>query len=93
MLNLGLTPGDRVAIWAPNFEFWYISMFATARAGLICVGKYFNQRSYRMNINLMITVKGRNESSLSNSRTGFLSEEGQRESNHCPRNIQETETL
>lgn len=37
LLNLGLTKGDCVAIWAPNYEFWYISMLAIARAGLICV--------------------------------------------------------
>jgi acyl-CoA synthetase (AMP-forming)/AMP-acid ligase II len=37
LLNLGLSKGDRVAIWSPNFEFWYISMMAIARAGLICV--------------------------------------------------------
>jgi acyl-CoA synthetase (AMP-forming)/AMP-acid ligase II len=33
----GLEKGDRVAIWSPNYEFWYISMLAIARAGLICV--------------------------------------------------------
>lgn len=37
LLNLGLSRGDRVAIWAPNYEFSYISMLAIARAGLICV--------------------------------------------------------
>ncbi|CRK94407.1 CLUMA_CG007914, isoform A [Clunio marinus] len=37
LLNLGLSSGDRVAIWAPNYDFWYISKLAIARAGLICV--------------------------------------------------------
>ena len=37
MLNIGLERGDRVAIWSPNYEFWYISMMAIARAGLVCV--------------------------------------------------------
>jgi fatty-acyl-CoA synthase len=36
-LNIGLERGDRVAIWSPNYEFWYISMLAIARAGLVCV--------------------------------------------------------
>jgi acyl-CoA synthetase (AMP-forming)/AMP-acid ligase II len=36
-LSLGLERGDRVAIWSPNYEFWYISMLAIARAGLVCV--------------------------------------------------------
>lgn len=36
-LNLGLVKGDRVAIWSPNYEFWYVSMLAIARAGLVCV--------------------------------------------------------
>ncbi|CAO1348241.1 unnamed protein product [Diamesa hyperborea] len=38
LLNLGLVKGDRVAIYAPNFTFWYISFMAVARAGLISVG-------------------------------------------------------
>lgn len=36
-LNLGLVKGDSVAIWSPNYEFWYVSMLAIARAGLVCV--------------------------------------------------------
>lgn len=36
-LNLGLVRGDRVAIWSPNYEFWIVSMYAIARAGLVCV--------------------------------------------------------
>ncbi|XP_070503816.1 medium-chain acyl-CoA ligase ACSF2, mitochondrial-like [Chironomus tepperi] len=37
LMNIGLDLGDRVAIWSPNYEFWYISMMAIARAGLVCV--------------------------------------------------------
>lgn len=37
LLNLGLNKNDCVGIWSPNYEFWYISMLAIARAGLICV--------------------------------------------------------
>lgn len=36
-MNIGLEKGDRVAIWSPNYEFWYVSMMAIARAGLVCV--------------------------------------------------------
>lgn len=36
-LNLGLEKGDCVGIWSPNYEFWYITMLAIARAGLVCV--------------------------------------------------------
>jgi fatty-acyl-CoA synthase len=37
LLNLGLNRGDSVGIWSPNFEFWYVSMMAIARAGLVTV--------------------------------------------------------
>jgi fatty-acyl-CoA synthase len=37
LLALGLQPGDRVAIWAPNCAEWVITQFATAKAGLILV--------------------------------------------------------
>ena len=37
LLALGLEPGDRVAIWAPNCAEWVITQFATAKAGLILV--------------------------------------------------------
>ncbi|MBI2993045.1 MAG: AMP-binding protein [Gammaproteobacteria bacterium] len=36
-LALGLEPGDRVGIWAPNCVEWVLVQFATARAGLILV--------------------------------------------------------
>lgn len=36
-LSLGLEPGDRVGIWAPNCAEWTVTQFATAKAGLILV--------------------------------------------------------
>jgi len=37
LLALGLTPGERVGIWAPNCAEWTVTQFATAKAGLILV--------------------------------------------------------
>jgi fatty-acyl-CoA synthase len=37
LLALGLEPGDRLAIWAPNCAEWVITQFATAKAGIILV--------------------------------------------------------
>ena len=37
LLALGLEPGDRVGIWAPNCVEWTLTQFATARVGLIQV--------------------------------------------------------
>jgi fatty-acyl-CoA synthase len=37
LLELGLEPGERVGIWAPNCCEWALTQFATARAGLIQV--------------------------------------------------------
>jgi len=37
LLTLGLVPGDRVGIWAPNCAQWTLAQFATAKAGLILV--------------------------------------------------------
>src|SRR5437879_5259708 len=37
LLALGLEPGDRVGIWAPNCAEWTVAQFATAKAGLILV--------------------------------------------------------
>jgi fatty-acyl-CoA synthase len=36
-LALGLKPGDRVGVWAPNCAEWALAQFATARAGMIQV--------------------------------------------------------
>jgi fatty-acyl-CoA synthase len=37
LLALGLEPGDRIGIWAPNCAEWVLTQFATAKAGLILV--------------------------------------------------------
>ncbi|MEM9123256.1 MAG: AMP-binding protein [Pseudomonadota bacterium] len=37
LLSLGLAPGDRIGIWAPNCLEWTLTQFATAKAGLILV--------------------------------------------------------
>jgi fatty-acyl-CoA synthase len=37
LLQLGLVPGDRIGIWAPNRYEWVVTQFATAKAGLILV--------------------------------------------------------
>src|SRR4029453_2370891 len=36
-LHLGLVPGDRIGIWAPNRYEWGVTQFASAKAGLILV--------------------------------------------------------
>ena len=36
-VSLGLAPGDRVGIWAPNCCEWLVTQYATAKAGLILV--------------------------------------------------------
>ena len=37
LLALGLRPGDRLAVWAPNCVEWTITQFATARVGIVQV--------------------------------------------------------
>jgi fatty-acyl-CoA synthase len=37
LLSLGLKPGDRIGIWAPNCSEWAVTQFACAKAGLILV--------------------------------------------------------
>jgi fatty-acyl-CoA synthase len=37
LLALGLDPGDRIGIWAPNCAEWAVTQFASAKAGLILV--------------------------------------------------------
>ena len=37
LLALGLEPGDRIGIWAPNCAEWVVMQLATARAGLVLV--------------------------------------------------------
>jgi len=37
LLALGLGPGDRIGVWAPNCAEWTLTQFAAAKAGLILV--------------------------------------------------------
>lgn len=37
LLAMGLKPGERVGIWAPNCWEWTVTQFATAKAGMILV--------------------------------------------------------
>ena len=37
LVALGLQPGDRIGIWAPNNAEWIVTQYATAKAGLILV--------------------------------------------------------
>lgn len=46
MMALGLTPGERLGIWAPNCAEWCITQFASAKAGIVLVNI---NPSYRRN--------------------------------------------
>ena len=37
LLQLGLAPGERIGIWAPNCSEWLVTQYATAKAGLVLV--------------------------------------------------------
>jgi fatty-acyl-CoA synthase len=37
LLALGLEPGDRIGVWAPNCAEWTLTQFAAAKAGLVLV--------------------------------------------------------
>ncbi len=37
LVALGLEPGERIGVWAPNMAEWVVLQFATAKAGLILV--------------------------------------------------------
>ncbi len=37
LLAVGLVPGERVGIWAPNRAEWVVTQYATAKAGLVLV--------------------------------------------------------
>ena len=53
LLALGLEPGDRIGIWAPNCAEWAVTQFATAKAGLILVNinpaYRFSEAEYALN--------------------------------------------
>ncbi len=52
MLALGLQPGDRVGIWAPNCVEWTLTQFAAARVGLILVTINPAYRQYELEYTL-----------------------------------------
>ena len=56
LLELGLEPGDRVAIWAPNCAAWALLQFATARAGLVFVT--FNTAYRRQELAHVLALSG-----------------------------------
>lgn len=89
-LNLGLERGDRVAIWSPNYEFWYISMLAIARAGLVCVNitsvsstKFKHEKK----------LSGRTKSSLPDSRAGILPSKSRGQGHRCARSFPKAKSL
>ena len=52
LLALGLEPGDRVGIWAPNCVEWTLTQFAAARVGLILVTINPAYRQYELEYTL-----------------------------------------
>ncbi|WP_448099086.1 AMP-binding protein [Luteibacter yeojuensis] len=48
LLALGLEPGDRVGIWAPNRAEWVVAQFAAPKAGLILVNINPAYRSHEL---------------------------------------------
>ncbi len=52
LLALGLTPGDRIGIWAPNRAEWVVLQFAAPKAGLILVNINPAYRTYELEYSL-----------------------------------------
>ncbi|WP_036139198.1 AMP-binding protein [Luteibacter sp. 9135] len=48
LLALGLEPGDRVGIWAPNRAEWVVAQFAVPKAGLVLVNINPAYRSHEL---------------------------------------------
>ena len=48
LIELGIRPGDRVAIFAPNCPEWHIADFAIMGAGAVDVPIYFNEAPDRI---------------------------------------------
>jgi len=51
-LALGLAPGDRIGIWAPNCSEWALTQFASAKAGLILVNVNPAYRAHELEFSL-----------------------------------------
>jgi len=52
LLALGLSPGDRIGIWAPNCSEWALTQFASAKAGLILVNLNPAYRAHELEFSL-----------------------------------------
>jgi fatty-acyl-CoA synthase len=52
LLALGLSPGDRIGIWASNCSEWALTQFATAKAGLILVNLNPAYRAHELEFSL-----------------------------------------
>lgn len=54
LLDRGVRPGDRVAIWAPNCVEWVIAQFGTALIGtiLVCINPAYRREELRHALNL-----------------------------------------
>ena len=52
LLALGLEPGERIGIWAPNCAEWVLLQFATAKAGFILVNINPAYRSHELEYTL-----------------------------------------
>ncbi|WP_038345033.1 AMP-binding protein [Acinetobacter sp. A47] len=48
LLKLGLTKGDRLAIWSPNCVEWTVTQFAAAKAGIILVNLNTAYKSHEL---------------------------------------------
>src|SRR3954463_11374710 len=51
-LALGLAPGDRIGIWAPNRSEWALTQFASAKTGLILVNLNPAYRAHELEFSL-----------------------------------------
>lgn len=52
LLALGLAPGDRLGVWAPNCSEWALTQFASAKAGLILVNLNPAYRAHELEFSL-----------------------------------------
>jgi fatty-acyl-CoA synthase len=52
LVHLGLKPGDRIGIWAPNCAEWLLTQLASAKAGLILVNLNPAYRSTELEFSL-----------------------------------------
>src|SRR5579872_3380864 len=48
LVDLGLQPGDRVGLFAPNCPEWHIADFAVQGSGAVIVPIYFNESPVRL---------------------------------------------